>query len=83
MLNKDYYSLSEVAKILGVSRVAVFKKIKAGKIKAGKIGHVYAIPKTEFGGADKLSEQQKRILEAGVKKTIHDYREVLEKLGKE
>jgi len=62
-----------------------FNRIKSGKIKAEKIGYMYAIPKTEFGGATgkALSKEQKKVLEAGVKKTIHDYREVLEKLGKE
>jgi len=83
--NNHFYSVTEVANILGISRVAVFKQIKKGKIKAEKIGHFYAIPKTEYSlsAHNVLSEKQKNVLEAGVKKTIKDYREVLEKLGKE
>lgn len=83
--NDHFYSVTEVANILGISRVAVFKRIKAGKIKAEKIGHFYAISKSEYSVAagKELSEKQKNILEAGVKKTIKDYGEVLEKLGKE
>lgn len=85
MGNKEHYSITEVAKLLGISRVAVFKKIKRGKIKAKKIGHIYAIPKEEFGAVldETLTAQQKKIIKAGVKKTIQDYGEVLEKLGRE
>ena len=38
---------SEVAKVLKISRIAVFKKIKSGEIKAEKIGRNYVIPKEE------------------------------------
>ncbi|MBI4656642.1 MAG: helix-turn-helix domain-containing protein [Elusimicrobia bacterium] len=34
----------ELAEKLGISRIAVFKKIKKGQIKAMKIGKVWAIP---------------------------------------
>lgn len=83
--NDHFYSVTEVANILGISRVAVFKRIRSGNIRAEKIGHFYAIPKTEYGEemGTILSQKQKNILSAGVKKTIKDYREVLEKLGKE
>ena len=37
-MEKEYLSTSEVAKILGISRIAVFKKIKSGEIKAEKKG---------------------------------------------
>ena len=40
---KRLYSLTEVAKILGVSRVTVFNKIQNGELKAHKIGNNYAI----------------------------------------
>ena len=47
MTAKRYISTAEAAKILGVSTVAVFKKIKNGEIKAEKIGRNYIIPKEE------------------------------------
>ena len=84
-MNKQFYTIPEVAQILGISRIAVFKKVKAGKIKAIKIGEIYAIPREELGIilGETLSGDQKKVLKAGVRKTIRDYSEVLEKLGKE
>ncbi len=45
---KEYYSIPELAKHLGISRIAVFKQIKRGKINAIKIGRSYAIHKAEL-----------------------------------
>lgn len=85
MDKKNYYTISEVSQILGVSRVAVFKKIKSRKIKAIKIGSIYAIPKKELGVIldEKLTAQQKKTLREAVRKTIKDYGRTLELLGKE
>jgi len=47
MTNK-LYSTPEVAKILGISRIAVFKKIKSGKLEAVKVGKGYIISKDEL-----------------------------------
>lgn len=38
-----YLSTTQVAKLLGISSVAVFKRIKSGRIKAQKIGRSYAV----------------------------------------
>jgi len=54
MENKKYISTSEVAKLLGISRVAVFNRIKKGKLNAIKIGRNFAIPEEEISG-DNLS----------------------------
>lgn len=48
MANKLLYTTKEVADLLGISPVAVFKKIKLGKIRAEKIGRNYAIPRNEL-----------------------------------
>jgi len=84
-MDKKFYTIPEVAQILGISRIAVFKKVKADKIKAIKIGEIYAIPREELRIilGETLSDEQKKVLKAGVRKTIRDYSEVLEKLGKE
>ncbi len=42
----DYISTTELARFLGISAVAVFKRIKAGRIKAEKIGRSYAIARS-------------------------------------
>lgn len=45
---EKYFSTTEVAAILGISRIAVFKKIKAGKLKAMKVGRSLVIEKKDF-----------------------------------
>ena len=49
MQNKEFFSTMEAAKILDISRVAVFQNIKAGKIKATQVGRNYIISKKELG----------------------------------
>ena len=84
-MNKEFLSTSEVAKLLGISRVAVFKKIKSGSIKAQKIGRNFAVNKKDLPevlGAV-LREDKKREIEKAVKKTVEEYGETLKLLGKE
>lgn len=45
---EKFYSTVEVAKILGISRIAVFKKIKTGKMKAMKVGKGYVVAKQDL-----------------------------------
>lgn len=82
---KKFLSTTELAAILGISRVAVFKKIKKGEIKATKVGRNYVIAKKDledvFG--ETLSEQRKKELTKAVKKTVKEYGETLRLLGKE
>ncbi|MDP3997060.1 MAG: helix-turn-helix domain-containing protein [bacterium] len=84
-INKQHYSTTEVAEILGISRTAVFKKIKAGILPAEKAGRNYVITKQDLqkltGG--KISEAQKREVETAVHQAIKEYREVFEKLAQE
>ncbi len=47
-MNDKFYSTPEVAKILGISRIAVFKKIKSGKLKAMKVGKGYVVAKNDM-----------------------------------
>ncbi len=46
--SKLFYTTKEVAEILNISSVAVFNKIKNGKINAEKIGKNYLIPRSEL-----------------------------------
>lgn len=41
---RTYYSVPQAAVLLGISRIAVFKKVKSGEIKAIRIGRSYGIP---------------------------------------
>ena len=84
-MDKEFLSSSEVAKILGISRISVFKKIKSGAIKARKIGRNFAVDKKDLPevlGAV-LREDKKQEIEKAVKKTVKEYGETLKLLGKE
>jgi len=85
MENKRFFSTSEVAEILGISRVSVFNRIKSGKIKAEKIGRNYIIPKENLGIIfnEVLSEKLKEEISRGVEKVVKEYGEVLLRLGNE
>ncbi len=85
MKNKNLFSTLEVAKILGISRIAVFMKIKSGEIKAKKIGRNYVISHDEINAVlgAVLSSERKKEIEKSVEKTVKEYGEALEKLGKE
>ena len=80
-----YLTTSQLAEILGISRVAVHKKIKSGEIKAEKIGNIYIIPKSyisEIFGRT-VSPHRKKIITKAVKKAVKEYGEVLVRLGNE
>ena len=93
MENKDkksiYISITELAKMLGISRVAVFKKIKKGQIPAEKIGRSYAISMehvdeiVQHGKSRILTEEKKVEIQKAVQKVIKEYGETLKLLGKE
>ena len=85
-LNKSQYvTIPELAKKLGISRVAVFKKVKKGEIEAIRIGRTYAIPVTIFEEiiGKTLKDIDKKEIDAAVKKTVKEYGEVLRLLGRE
>ena len=42
--NKEFFSVPETAAILGISRIAVFKKVKKGRLRAIRVGRNWAVP---------------------------------------
>lgn len=81
----EYISTTELAKLLGISRVAVFKRIKKGDIKAAKVGGVFLIDKSDVRELleRSLSAREKRDIESAVEKTAKEYGETLRLLGRE
>ncbi len=45
--HKTFYSVTELAKLLKVTRPAIFDRINRGTLKAQKVGATYIIPKNE------------------------------------
>ena len=52
MESKEFYTTKELAELLGISRVAVFNRIKKGYIKAQKMGRNFFIFKKDIGDLD-------------------------------
>jgi excisionase family DNA binding protein len=85
MEQKKFLSTVELADILGISRVAVFKKIKEGKIKAMKVGRNFIIDRSELEEilGKVLKNSDKKEIDNAVRRTVLEYGETLKKLGKE
>ncbi len=48
MKKKDFYKAEDLAKLLEVNIMTIYRYIKAGRLKAYKIGREFRIDKTEF-----------------------------------
>jgi len=85
MENKGLITTAELAKILGISRITVFKRIKRGQIKAIRVGRNFVIPKDSLPEVlgQVLSRKNKREIETAVKKTVREYGQTLRLLGNE
>ena len=83
METKEFISVAEFAALLGISRIAVYKRIKKGQITAQKIGRSFAIPKKHIDEiiGKTLSDSSIKIINKAVKKTFKEYGEVLKRLG--
>lgn len=84
-MKKNMYSTLEVANILHLSRIEIFRKIKAGKIKAQKIGRNYVIPYESIEEilGDTIGTHKKEEIEKVIDKALEDYGETFKKLSKE
>ena len=83
---EEYLTIPQLAKIMGISRIAVYKKVTAGLIKAKRIGRTYAIPKSavpQIASNAPLAPRAKKEIERSVKKTVKEYGETLKLLGNE
>ena len=84
MNKKEYISTNEAAKIMGISRIAVFKQIKSGKIDAKKIGNSYIIDRDSLGGIyRKITPKDAENVNKAVDKVIKEFAPALRRLGKE
>ncbi|MBW1912476.1 MAG: helix-turn-helix domain-containing protein [Deltaproteobacteria bacterium] len=84
-LSQEFLTTSELAEIIGVSRVAIYKRIKKGDIEAIRIGRNYVIPKHYVSEVykRKITAARKKLIEKAVRKVVKEYGDVLKKLGQE
>lgn len=82
---KKSLSIPELAGFLGVSRIAIFKRVKKGDINAEKIGGRYIIPYLEVKKIleEKIGRKEKDLLERVVKRAVKEYGETLKMLSRE
>ena len=82
---KRYLTTTELGKLLGVSRITIFKKIKAGEIKAQRVGRNFIISKEDLPEimSGSLTRENKNLIKEAVRKTVAEYGETLKLLGKE
>ncbi len=78
-------STIEVARILGISRIAVFHKIRTGSLKAEKVGRNYVVRDEDVREilGKTIGVEKKQAIDRAVSKAVREYREVFERLGKE
>ena len=85
MTNEKYITIPELARLLGVSRIAIYNRVRKGQIPATKTGRTYVI--TDQTVADilgkEVTKRGKKRIDAAVQKTVREYGEVLKKLAKE
>ncbi len=83
--DKPYLSTAELADLLGISRVEVFRKIKKGLIPAEKKGRNFLILKKDIENllSGTLTAGKKRQIDIAVDKTLAEYGETLKLLGQE
>lgn len=85
MSKGEFITIPELAKYLGVSRITIYNRVKKGQIPATKAGNTYVITdKTmrEILGKT-VGDKGKKTIEQAVRRTVQEYGDVLEKLGKE
>lgn len=85
MANERYLTIPELAKLLGVSRIAIYNRVKKGQIPASRIGKTYVITDRTIANilGQEVTKSGKKRIDAAVRKTVQEYGEVLKKLGKE
>src|SRR3989344_3646535 len=78
MRKSDYITTAELAKMLGISRVAVFKKIKDGEIKAIAMGRNYVIEKDTLPLEirDRIQTEKRQIVEQVIELGQKDKKDV-------
>ena len=85
MTNKKFITIPELAKMLGVSRITIYNRVKKGQIPAIKIGRTYVITDKTIANilGKRVTEKGKKQISAAVHKTVEEYGEVLKQLSRE
>jgi len=85
MVRGGQVTIPQLAEMLGISRIAVYKKVKAGRIPATKVGRFYVISDRTVNEVlqKSLPHRDKQRVDRAVKKVVRDYGDVLKRLARE
>ncbi|HOL46432.1 MAG TPA: helix-turn-helix domain-containing protein [Candidatus Saccharicenans sp.] len=85
MEKNEFMTIPQLARLLGLSRITVYNKVKSEEIKAVRIGRNYAINTKDIADilGKTLTKKSKEEIDQAIKKTIDEYGEVLRLLGQE
>ena len=85
MVNEKCLTIPELAKFLGVSRIAIYNRVRKGEISAVKIGRTYVITDEAIANVlgKEITRARKKLIDPAVRRTVQEYGEVLKQLGKE
>ena len=85
MTQEKYITIPELAKLMGVSRIAIYNRVKKGQIPATKIGRTYVITDKTIATilGKRVTKKGKELIGAAVHKTVTEYGEVLKQLSRE
>jgi len=85
MEKNEFMTIPQLARLLGLSRITVYNKVKSEEIKAVRIGRNYAINTKDIADilGKTLTKKSKEEINQAIKKTVDEYGEVLRLLGQE
>jgi excisionase family DNA binding protein len=77
--------VAELARILGVSRVTIYNRIKKGRIDARRVGNNIVVPNTYLTRilGKTLTPQDKQRIDQAIRRVFDEYGEVIRRLGHE
>jgi excisionase family DNA binding protein len=85
MLRHNSLTIPQLAHKLGMSRIAVWNKVKKGTIPATKVGRQYVISAYDarIAAGEQLSPKQEQWIKAAVERVVREYGPVLKRLSSE
>ncbi|HIJ72237.1 MAG TPA: excisionase family DNA-binding protein [Planctomycetes bacterium] len=85
MVKKHYITIPQLAKALGISRIAVYRRVKSGAIAATKVGRTYVISDRTVNEilGKALSQKTRDGIDKAIDCTTSEYGQVLKWLSKE
>jgi excisionase family DNA binding protein len=85
MVWENSLTIPELAKKLGISRVAAWSRVKKGEIPAVKVGRQYVVSARDarIAAGEELSPEQRKWLEGAVARIVREYGPVLKRLSRE